>query len=123
MDKSQAVHYFWSGFGIPAYDELAVPDDAKFPYITYAVVTDSLDNIVLLTGSVWYRTTSWKEASQKSDEISEKLAYLKGLVIPLDKGYLWLYRGTPFAQRMTDEDDRLIKRIYFNVNGEFLTDM
>lgn len=120
MDKAQAIHEFWSGFGLTAYDENAVPDGAVFPYITYSVVTDSLDYVVLLTGSLWYRSTSWEDISQKADEISQALA--DGKVVPLDsRGYVYLYRGTPFAQRMGDEKDDMIKRIYFNVNAEFLT--
>lgn len=118
MDKAQAVHDFWSGFDLTAYDENSVPDDARMPYITYSVVTDSLEYIALLTGSVWYRETTWENASKKADEISESLK--NGVVKELDNGYIYLFRGTPFAQRMGDEDD-MIKRIYFNVNCEFLT--
>lgn len=120
MDKAQAIHSFWSSFGLPAYDENAVPDNAVMPYITYSVVTDSLDYIVLLTGSVWYRSTSWESISIKAMEIS--MALKDGKVMPLDeRGYVYLYRGTPFAQRMGDESDDMIKRIYFNVNAEYLT--
>lgn len=119
MDKSQAVHDFWSSFDLIAYDENSVPDNAQMPYITYSVVTDSLEYITLLTGSVWYRGTSWVLPSQKADEISEALK--GGIVKELDNGYLYLFRGTPFAQRMGDEADDMVKRIYFNVNAEYLT--
>lgn len=119
MDKSQAIHEFWSGFDLMAYDENAVPDDATMPYITYSVATDSLDYIVSLTGSLWYRSTSWEDISKKADEVSNALQ--NGLNLKLDEGYAYLYRGTPFAQRLGDENDDMIKRIYFNVNCEFLT--
>ena len=119
MDKAQAIHEFWSGFGLTAYDENSVPDDAVMPYVTYSVVTDSLEYVALLTGSLWYRTTSWEEISQKADEISASLK--DGKIIKLDVGYVYLFRGTPFAQRMGDESDDMIKRIYFNVNAEYLT--
>lgn len=121
MDKGQAIQEFWSSFELPAYDENSVPDDATYPYITYSMVYDSLDYIALLTGSVWYRGTKWSDASQKAEEISEYLG-MGGKVLPLDRGYVWLFRGTPFAQRMGDENDPLVKRIYFNVSAEFLTD-
>lgn len=45
MTKEAALYNFWSMFGITAYEENAVPSDAKFPYITYQVVTDSFGNI------------------------------------------------------------------------------
>ena len=118
MDKSQAVHNFWSGFSIPAYDENSVPGDAALPYITYSVATDSLGNPVALTGSVWYKSTSWEAASRKADEIAEGIGSHK--VIALDNGYLYLTKGTPFTQRMPDPDDT-IKRIYINIMAEYLT--
>ena len=120
MNKAQAIQSFWSAFGIPAYDESTVPDDAQMPYITYGLVTDSIEYTALLTGSVWYRSTSWEAISQKADEISEYIG--NGRVIPLDYGYVYLYRGTPFAQRMADETDSMVRRIYFNVSAEYLTD-
>lgn len=118
MNKAQSIHDFWSGFKIPAYDENSVPDNATFPYITYSVVTDSLDYVALLTASIWYRSSSWEDVTLKSMEISEALK--DGVVIKLDKGYTYLYRGTPFAQRVKDNDD-MIRRIYLNVNVEYLT--
>lgn len=122
MDKSQAIFSFWSSFGLTAYDENSVPDDAVMPYVTYSDITDSIEYVALLTGSLWYRTPSWKEISQKRDEISEYIG-IGGVTIPLDRGYLWITRGTPFAQRMADESDSEVRRIYFNLNGEFLTDI
>jgi hypothetical protein len=46
MDKEQAIQNFWSQFGIPAYDENSVPDDLRYPFITYSVSTDMLDDTV-----------------------------------------------------------------------------
>ena len=120
MDKAQALHSFWSSFGLEAYDEGTVPEDATMPYITYAVTTDSMDYIVGFTASLWYRSKSWKDVTEKSQEISEYIGNT-GFTIPLDRGYLYIYRGTPFAQRMSDPDD-MVRRIYINANGEFLTD-
>lgn len=120
MNKAQSIHEFWSGFGIPAYDENSVPDNATFPYITYSVVTDSLDYVALLTASIWYRSSSWESVTLKAMEIS--FALKDGVLIKLDKGYTYLYRGTPFGQRVKDDDD-MIKRIYLNVNVEYLTNV
>lgn len=123
MTKAAAIYNFWSSFGLVAYEENAVPtgDDApKFPYITYQLVTDSFDNEVLMTASLWYRSTSWTQANAKSEEISEAIG-LGGKIIKCVGGRIWLKRGTPFAQRMGDETDSLIKRIYINVTAEFFT--
>lgn len=121
MDKAQAIHEFWSSFNIPAYDENSVPDGAVMPYITYNVMTDSLDKVLVLYGSLWYRSTSWQSISEKAEDIAEALGKGKPKTIKLDNGYLWLTKGTPFAQRMRDDDSQ-VKRIYINVTGEFLTE-
>ena len=123
MTKEAALYNFWSMFGLPAYEENSVPtgeDGAEFPYITYQVVTDSFGNDVALTGSVWYRSTSWKEANAKAQEISNVLSR-GGVTLACDGGIIWLRRGVPFAQSMGDESDDLIKRKYLNITAEFMT--
>ena len=44
MTKAEALHSFYSSFGLTAYEENSVPDDAEFPYITYNITTDSFVN-------------------------------------------------------------------------------
>lgn len=121
MDKSQAIQAFWESFDIPAYDENTVPDDAQMPYITYNVVTNAVDSITLLTASVWYRSSSWVDISRKVDEIAAKLASNGYYSAPLDNGVVWMVQGSPFAQRMSDPEDDMIRRYYLNVTAEFLT--
>lgn len=121
MNKEQAIHTFWSGFGIPAYDEQTVPDDAKMPYITYRVVTDSIGNVCNLTGSIWYRSTSWREVSDKAAEVAQAVGQYGFTKLKLDDGYVWFTKGAPFAQRMSDPASDMIRRIYLNVQAEFLT--
>lgn len=120
MNKSQAIHNFWSGFGLTAYDEMTVPDDAKMPYITYSVSTDSIDTAVNMHASLWYRTNSWKGISDKAEEIAEAIVTMNPPSIELDKGRLYIAKGNPFAQRMAD-DDRTVKRMYLNIKAEYLT--
>lgn len=118
MNKDQAIHEFWSGFGLPAYDQFSIRDDAKYPYISYDVYTGALDDRLILTGSLWYRSSSWEAVSLKKQQIENALYSM--LPIKIDNGYLWLSLGSPFAQRMGDDDD-MIKRYILNVSAEFLT--
>ena len=118
MDKWGALHAFWSGFGLPAYDAITVPESAVMPYITYEARVSDFDEKIGLTASLWYRSTSWAEISRKAEDISDALVQVK--TIPLDVGYLYLTRGNPFAQRMTDEDD-MVRRIYLVIMAEYLT--
>lgn len=117
MNKWEALQNFWERFNIPAYDSQSVPDDATLPYITYEAQTDSLDGVLSLTSSLWYKSTSWKDISDKADEISDYIGL--GITIPLDTGYLWIVRGTPFAQRLADND--MVKRIIINIQAEYLS--
>ena len=121
MNKAQAIDTFWNSFNIPAYDENSVPEDATFPYITYSESTDSIGNVVMLNASIWDRSTSWEGISLKAEEIAQKIAEYGHDTIKIDNGYIWLVKGAPFAQRMSDPNDDKIRRIYLNVLGEFLT--
>lgn len=119
MDKEQAIQSFWEGFGLTAYDENTVPEGAKMPYITYNVSTGNMGTVLLLQASLWYYSTSWEAISKKTEEIARTIG--SGYAIKkVDGGYLWLTQGTPFSQRMADEN-YMIRRVYINLNAEFLT--
>lgn len=120
MNKDQALHSFWSSFGLVAYDEQTVPTGATAPYITYEVATDRLDEPVSLTASIWWRSMSWVEINQVRDAIALRLSN-GGQTIKLDDGYLWITPGSPFSQRMDEPSDDAIRRIILNVQAEFLT--
>ena len=120
MTKAAAIYQFWNSFGLTAYEENSVPDDAAFPYITYQLVTDSFDREIPLTASLWYRSESWTAINAKTEEISQKISR-GGKIISCDGGAIWLKRGQPFAQNMGDENDDLIKRKYLNITAEFMT--
>ena len=120
MTKAAAIYQFWNSFGLTAYEENSVPDDAAFPYITYQLVTDSFDREVPVTASLWYRSESWTAINAKTEEISQKIGR-GGKIISCDGGAIWLKRGQPFAQSMSDESDDLIKRKYLNITAEFMT--
>jgi len=119
MNKAQALNEFWNSFGIDAYDEHTVIPDVQLPYITYNVVTDSLNNVINLHGSLWYKSMSWKDITLKTEEIATYIGY-GGQVFKLDDGYLWITKGVPFAQRMNDTNDT-IRRMYLNIQVEYLT--
>lgn len=119
MDKYQALDSFWNSFGWPAYDEGTVPDDAPLPRITYSVVTDNLDNSVMIPASLWDKSMSWERISKKAEEIAQALVTMYPPAIKLDDGRLYLSKGSPFAQRMQEPSDDTIRRIYLNVDAEF----
>ena len=123
MDKEQALHQFWSSFGLTAYDENTVPDNALTTnggkYLTYNVATASLDEPTPLYAHLWYKSSSWAEITVKANQMAEAIGR-GGAIVHFDGGYIWICRGAPFSQRMPDEDDT-IRRIYINVMAEYLS--
>ena len=123
MTAEQAIHQFWSMFGLTAYEENAVPtgDDApKFPYITYSVAISGFNEETQLPASIWTRSTSWVTANNMADSIMKYIG-LGGKILKCDGGAIWIKRGSPFSQSMGDPSDNLIKRKYINITAEFLT--
>ena len=119
MTKAAAIYQFWNSFGLTAYEENSVPDEAAFPYITYQLVTDSFDREIPLTASLWYRSESWTAINAKTEEISQKISR-GGKIISCDGGAIWLKRGQPFAQSMVDKSDDIIKSKYLNITTGFI---
>lgn len=120
MNKSQALYKFWSGFGIPAYEQNSVPDDALLPYITYSEATSTIGNVTPLSASIWYFDDGWADIISKANEISEGIGY-GGATVQYDNGLLWVNRGQPFAQRMNEPSDNRIKRMLLNIYAEFIS--
>lgn len=117
MDKVQALHSFWSSFGIKAYDESTVPDDAKMPYITYEVTVGDYGEDVASSASVWYYGDSWKPIEDKMKQIDEGLPN-GGTCVSYDEGNIWIKRGAPYKQRVPDSND-MVRRYYINVMIEY----
>lgn len=123
MNKEQAIHSFWSSFGWTAIDEQSAYDesmDIKYPYISYEVAVAELDEPISLAADLWDRSTSWKNVTEKSEEIAKRIKAQSP--IPLKEGYMWITKGTPFAQRMAEDTGLAdVRRVHININVEFFT--
>lgn len=118
MSKFLAIYSFFSGFGLPAYEENSVYATVPpLPYLTYEMKTDFFGNSVNFTCSLWYETPSWTEINRKTEEISQKIGF-GGIILDCDGGHIWLKRASPFAISMGDD---LIKRKILNFTAEFFT--
>lgn len=121
MTKAAALYDFFSSFGITAYASTNVPDDVIFPYLTYTPVLGSFgDTSAAITVNLWYYTDSEAIPNAKAEEISKRLG-LGGERLACDDGVIWLTRGAPWCQSLTDETSKSIKRRYININAEFIT--
>lgn len=122
MNAQAALQEFWSGFGWTAWEENTVPENAfsrTNQYITYSAGESGFGETMMLSASLWQRSTSWAGVVEKADEIMRSIG-MRGVTITIDGGALWIKRGTPFMQRMGDEDPA-VRRIYLNIDAEFIT--
>ena len=127
MDKVQALHSFWAGFGWPAIDEQSAYDEKTleemnidFPYITYEVATDEFDAPVAIGADLWDKSTTWTAVSQKAEQIYDAIGR-GGRLVGYDEGCVWITRGNPFAQRQDAETGYDVRRIHININAEYLS--
>jgi len=125
MTKTAALHEFFSGFDIPAYEENGVyslETPPAFPYLTYEVRTDAFSDgaDTAISASLWYRSTSLTAINEKTEEISAAVGRA-GKIIPIDFGYLLIMRGSPFAQSMPDPSDDMVKRKALSFKVRFYT--
>lgn len=116
-DKWTALNSFWNSFDIPAYDENTVPDDAQMPYITYEASVTQFNDKILLSASIWYRGMSWAGISQKAEQIDQFIGD-GGAGVPYTGGRLWVTKGSPFAQRLSEED-KTVRRMLIQIEAEF----
>lgn len=119
LDAPQTIQAFFEGFNVPVYDENTVDKDASLPRLTYLYAEGDFENPVSIAVSVWDRSYMWTRATALKEAIANAIPQ-GGVLLDYDGGKIWLKRGTPFAQRMSDENDA-IRRIYINLEAEFLT--
>lgn len=121
MNVWQALHTFWSGFGLPAFDESIVPNETtvdgtlNMPYITYSAGDGVFESPFPLTGTLWYRGESWTDISLKAEAIREAIGI--SLLIAIDGGYLFICPGNPFSYRVADSDPA-VRRVNINIMVE-----
>ena len=133
MNKQQAYNAFWRSFGVLAFEENSVPDDetinaliasgvasSKYPYITYQVIVDDIGNAIYPTASIYDHSSSWQTVDELSAVISERIQGMN--TIKLDNGRMFVTKGRPFAQHLSEDGDPYMKRIVLNLGIEFFTE-
>lgn len=134
MSKASALYTWFSGFGITAYEESNVKANPTFPYLTYTYATGDFDSgEVPIVVNLWYRTESNVAIDAKAEEIYTRIGrggviipvythiWSGGVTISVKSGSIWLKRGSPFCQALSEPSDANIRRRYINITAEFLT--
>lgn len=119
MTPEAAVYSFLASFGIPAYAETSVPDEAVFPYLTYSLVVPDLFEQANMQVNVWYRTDSEADPNAKVREIGEAVQQRALVPLACDSGVILIGRGSPWAQSLSIEgEDSKVKRRLLNFTVE-----
>lgn len=117
MTKTAAIHRFFSSF-LPSYPASSVSAEHEVEYLTYELPVGSIDDGELsITVNLWFYTDSEERPYAMAQALSEAIGR-GGRMLPCDGGYVWLKRGSPWCQNLSDGD---YKRRYINVSVEYLT--
>lgn len=119
MNKEQALNEFWNGFGITAYDNNSVPDNAPYPRITYECITDNFGYPVTSSASIWTRSSGWASAEKIKQAIEQRITR-GGCYKTYSNGAMWIRRGNPFSVRSRDASDESVKQIMLNIEIEYI---
>lgn len=98
----QAMYEFFAGFGLPAYAEGFVPDDAELPYITFSTPQSGLDQKASQYVRVWYEGTDNSVPAQKADAIIAAIG--NGIMLTTDSGAVVIWPESPLVQVEKEED-------------------
>lgn len=120
-DVMDALYEFWSQFGVPAYAEDMVPDNATVPYIRYTVPKGPAFDVSYLTAFNYHsrRLMGNVERAEMSDRIAKAIPQ-GGVRIPLDNGgFLMLFRNSDFQTLYQDPEDLDVIGIRTSVEVHF----
>lgn len=119
MTKNKAIFTWFNQF-MTFYRDTAVPADAEYPYGTYSYTDDSFTGDsggqAAITVNLWFRTGSEATPDGMAQTIAQTIGY-GGTVIACDEGYIWIKKGSPWCQSLTDSTDPAVKRRYINCPG------
>ena len=98
-------------------DKISIHGKSFVPYITYEASVSPWNADVLMSASIWTRSTSWEEADRIADTIENTIK--DGYTQPYDGGIIWIVPNDPLSKHMGDPDDDMIKRNLFGVRYHF----
>lgn len=111
-----ALYTFFSGFGLPAYPEDTVPDEASLPYITYEIAVPPIWTAAQLHAHIYYRSSSYAAISAKAGEIYNAIKD-GDAVIQFENGslHIGVDDDVDFLQFMSMQGDPNLKNAYLTM--------
>ena len=100
-ETAAKLKLFFSGFGIPAYARLNIPDEVELPYIAYDLTEPRWDQQANTSCQIYYPKHQLEQLLTKADEVMAAIG--EGIEITLPNGYLMLYLAEQQAQTVSDD--------------------
>ena len=109
----KALHDFFNRFA-DAWPEGCAPDDAEFPYITYAPMAPGELDTVTFYARIWHRSREYGAVAALADAIDNAIG--PGCRVPTENGgAIWIYKGERFAQLVPVREDPDLKCAYLSL--------
>ena len=106
--------------GATAYADGHVPDSAAYPFATFSLPASAWgDAPAAATVDLWTRGEGEAATNALARKLSAAIG-LGGAMVACDGGGMWLTRGEPWCQPVTDEDP-VVSRRRINVSVEWIT--
>ena len=110
IDIAQALYSFFSSFGVPAYAEGSVPDNAQLDYWTYQLKEPEAGENCSLSARYWSNSTSFAKSVEMKNALKQRIE--RGYSIHTGNGAIWIWPDNPFYQNQPSDEPGL-KISYF----------
>ena len=120
MTQEAALFNFFNSFGLTAYPNISVPDDAKYPYITYPVMSGNWTDTSFPSVYIYTKNAKVTDLTAYVRLFSDRLKN-GGETVECDNGMLWITTGNPLVNYLTDATDETVRFAVLNLNVEHIT--
>ena len=110
---AKMLNTFWNSFGIPAYVEEHIPDEADVPYITYTQSIPDWNATSSMQARVWYKGNSFTALNAKVEEISNAIGH--GYSMHDDRNLVVIHKDDNFYNIQPFPEDSKIRVAYLNM--------
>lgn len=110
-DLHRTLYNFWASFGLPAWHQDTVPEEAPLPYITFQVASGEALSATILSATAWFRDEGQGVNAQIAAVLDQIAAAVpnSGTVLKTADGYMALYRNSgTFQSYVQDETDKSV---------------
>ena len=119
MTYERCLYHVFSSPDYPAYAEGTEPVRCAFPYLTYSLAAGNYGEGVPVRVRFYDRSPSFSSCDTFFSRM-EELVPSDGVLVPFERGAVWLTRGNIFLSRKDIPADRSVRCAEAEVTAAFL---